>query len=140
LATTLSVANVRQFQLNGSRIGILRNDGSVAIKTGINGAWTTVANADVARFQIEGNRIGLLGTDGSFRVRDGMRHAARTPAGQSHHHRAGGPDRHRSGSEDVGSVAFRAGGHPFLDDRVWYDAVRPHFDGRLVVGRDLMEL
>lgn len=55
-------------------------------------------------------------------------------------------------TEQVGQIAtaagvktlvlshFVPGGHPFLDDRVWYDAVRPHFDGRLVVGRDLMEL
>lgn len=35
---------------------------------------------------------------------------------------------------------FVPGGHPFLEDRVWHDAVRPHFTGELVVGRDLMEL
>jgi ribonuclease BN (tRNA processing enzyme) len=35
---------------------------------------------------------------------------------------------------------FVPGGHPFLEDRVWHDAVRPHFAGELVVGRDLMEL
>jgi hypothetical protein len=30
--------------------------------------------------------------------------------------------------------------YPFLDDKVWFDAVRPHFSGNLIVGRDLMEL
>lgn len=35
---------------------------------------------------------------------------------------------------------FVPGGHPFLEDRVWHDAVRPHFAGELVVGRDLLEL
>ena len=35
---------------------------------------------------------------------------------------------------------FVPGGHPFLADEVWYNAVRPHFAGNLVVGRDLLEL
>jgi ribonuclease BN (tRNA processing enzyme) len=35
---------------------------------------------------------------------------------------------------------FVPGGFPFLADEVWYEAVRPHFAGRLVVGRDLLEL
>jgi len=35
---------------------------------------------------------------------------------------------------------FVPGGFPFLSDEAWHDAVRPHFAGRLVVGRDLMEL
>jgi ribonuclease BN (tRNA processing enzyme) len=35
---------------------------------------------------------------------------------------------------------FVPGGYPFVDDQVWYDAVRPHFTGRLIVGRDLMEI
>lgn len=35
---------------------------------------------------------------------------------------------------------FVPGGHPFLDDQVWFDAVRPHFAGNLIVGRDLLEL
>jgi ribonuclease BN (tRNA processing enzyme) len=35
---------------------------------------------------------------------------------------------------------FVPGGHPFLPDEVWYDAVRPHFAGRIVVGRDLLEI
>jgi ribonuclease BN (tRNA processing enzyme) len=55
-------------------------------------------------------------------------------------------------TEQVGQVATQAGvktlvlshfvpgGYPFLEDRDWYDAVRPHFAGHLVVGRDLMEL
>lgn len=55
-------------------------------------------------------------------------------------------------TEQVGRIATEAGvgtlvlshfvpgGFPFLADEVWHDAVRPHFAGRLVVGRDLMEL
>ena len=35
---------------------------------------------------------------------------------------------------------FVPGGPPIIDDQVWYDAVRPYFSGRIVVGRDLMEL
>ena len=35
---------------------------------------------------------------------------------------------------------FVPGGYPFLADEVWFDAVRPHFAGRLIVGRDLLEL
>jgi ribonuclease BN (tRNA processing enzyme) len=35
---------------------------------------------------------------------------------------------------------FVPGGYPFLADDVWYDAVRPHFGGTLIVGRDLLEL
>jgi ribonuclease BN (tRNA processing enzyme) len=35
---------------------------------------------------------------------------------------------------------FVPGGHPFISDEVWYDAVRPHFSGNLVVGRDLLEI
>jgi len=55
-------------------------------------------------------------------------------------------------TEQVGRVATEAGvktlvlnhfvpgGDPALTDEVWRDAVAPHFKGRLVVGRDLMEL
>ncbi|HVR30582.1 MAG TPA: MBL fold metallo-hydrolase, partial [Thermoanaerobaculia bacterium] len=35
---------------------------------------------------------------------------------------------------------FVPGGYPFVPDEVWYDAVRPHFSGNLVVGRDLLEI
>lgn len=52
---------------------------------------------------------------------------------------------------EVGQIATKAGvktlvlnhfvpGTPPIPDQVWYDAVRPHFRGRLIVGRDLMEL
>ncbi|MEO6800948.1 MAG: MBL fold metallo-hydrolase [Rhodanobacter sp.] len=52
---------------------------------------------------------------------------------------------------EVGQVATRAGvktlvlnhfvpGTPPIPDQVWYDAVKPHFKGRLVVGHDLMVL
>lgn len=55
-------------------------------------------------------------------------------------------------TEDVGRAAtaagvktlvlshFVPGGYPFVADDVWFDAVRPHFAGTLVVGSDLMEL
>jgi len=59
-------------------------------------------------------------------------------------------DAHTPMSE-VGQVATKAGvktlvlnhfvpGAPPIPDQVWYDAVKPHFAGRLVIGRDLMEL
>lgn len=35
---------------------------------------------------------------------------------------------------------FVPGGHPFVPDHVWHDAVRPHFSGDLIVGRDLLEI
>jgi ribonuclease BN (tRNA processing enzyme) len=53
--------------------------------------------------------------------------------------------------EQVGQVATKAGvkklvlshfvpgGYPYLEDQVWLDAVRPHFAGEIVVGRDLLE-
>jgi ribonuclease BN (tRNA processing enzyme) len=53
-------------------------------------------------------------------------------------------------TEDVGRIATEAGvktlvlshfvpgGTPVIPDKVWYDAVKPHFVGRLIVGRDLM--
>jgi len=51
----------------------------------------------------------------------------------------------------VGQIATQAGvktlvlnhfvpGTPPIPDQVWYDAVKPHFNGRLVIGHDLMEL
>ena len=54
-------------------------------------------------------------------------------------------------AEDVGRVAAEAGvktlvlshfvpGGAPIPDQTWIDAVRPHFGGRIVVGRDLMEL
>jgi len=55
-------------------------------------------------------------------------------------------------TEQVGRIATEAGvktlvlshfvpgGVPVIPDQVWYDAVKPHFAGRLIVGRDLMEL
>ena len=52
---------------------------------------------------------------------------------------------------EVGQIATRAGvktlvrnhfvpGTPPIPDQVWYDAVKPHFKGRVIVGRDLMVL
>jgi ribonuclease BN (tRNA processing enzyme) len=35
---------------------------------------------------------------------------------------------------------FVPGGYPFVGDDVWRDAVRPHFAGEIIVGRDLMEI
>lgn len=55
-------------------------------------------------------------------------------------------------TEDVGRIATEAkvktlvlshfvpGGYPFLEDSVWLDAVRPHFNGEIIVGRDLLEV
>jgi len=55
-------------------------------------------------------------------------------------------------TEDVGRIATEAGvktlvlshfvpgGPPVIPDQIWFDAVRPHFSGRLIVGRDLMEI
>ncbi|GLQ92344.1 hydrolase [Dyella acidisoli] len=55
-------------------------------------------------------------------------------------------------TEQVGRIATEAGvrtlvlnhfvpgGDPSLTDEVWHDAVAPHFKGRLIVGRDLMEI
>jgi ribonuclease BN (tRNA processing enzyme) len=55
-------------------------------------------------------------------------------------------------TEQVGKIATEAGvktlvlshfvpgGTPVIPDKVWYDAVKPHFSGRLIVGRDLMEI
>ncbi|PRC92507.1 MBL fold metallo-hydrolase [Solimicrobium silvestre] len=57
-----------------------------------------------------------------------------------------------STAEQIGKVAtaakvktlvlshFVPGGYPYLDDHVWLDAVRPHFTGEIIVGRDLMEI
>lgn len=57
-----------------------------------------------------------------------------------------------STAEQVGRVATEAkvkklvlshfvpGGYPYLDDRVWLNAVRPYFDGEIIVGSDLMEI
>jgi ribonuclease BN (tRNA processing enzyme) len=35
---------------------------------------------------------------------------------------------------------FVPGGYPFIEDSVWLDAVRPHFAGEIIVGRDLLEI
>ena len=55
-------------------------------------------------------------------------------------------------AEEVGQVAaaagvktlvlnhFVPGGEPAIPDEAWRAAVRPHFPGELVIGRDLMEL
>lgn len=55
-------------------------------------------------------------------------------------------------TEQVGRIATEAGvktlvlnhfvpgGDPSLTDEVWREAVTPHFKGRLIVGRDLMEI
>jgi hypothetical protein len=32
------------------------------------------------------------------------------------------------------------GGYPFIKDEVWMEAVRPHFSGKIIIGRDLMEV
>jgi ribonuclease BN (tRNA processing enzyme) len=53
---------------------------------------------------------------------------------------------------DVGRVAREAGvktlvlshlvpgGYPFIKDEVWMEAIRPHFSGKIIIGRDLMEI
>jgi ribonuclease BN (tRNA processing enzyme) len=52
---------------------------------------------------------------------------------------------------EVGQIATRAGvktlvlnhfvpGTPPIPDKAWYDAVKPHFKGRLIIGHDLMVL
>ena len=52
---------------------------------------------------------------------------------------------------EVGQIATKAGvktlvlnhfvpGTPPIPDKVWYDAVKPHFKGRVIVGHDLMVL
>ena len=52
---------------------------------------------------------------------------------------------------EVGQIATRAGvktlvlnhfvpGTPPIPDQVWYDAVKPHFKGQLIIGHDLMVL
>lgn len=55
-------------------------------------------------------------------------------------------------AEQVGKIAaaagvkmlvlshFVPGGYPFIEDRVWLEAVRPHFAGEIIVGRDLLEI
>jgi ribonuclease BN (tRNA processing enzyme) len=55
-------------------------------------------------------------------------------------------------TEQVGRIATEAGvktlvlshfvpgGYPFVKDEVWAEAVRPHFSGKIIVGRDLMEI
>ena len=55
-------------------------------------------------------------------------------------------------TEQVGRIATEArvktlvlshfvpGGYPFLEDDVWFDAVRPYFSGNLIVGHDLLEI
>ena len=55
-------------------------------------------------------------------------------------------------TEQVGKIATAAkvktlvlshlvpGGFPFIEDKVWLEAVRPYFSGEIVVGRDLMEI
>jgi ribonuclease BN (tRNA processing enzyme) len=55
-------------------------------------------------------------------------------------------------TEQVGKIATAAkvktlvlshlvpGGFPFIEDRVWLEAVRPYFAGEILVGRDLMEI
>jgi ribonuclease BN (tRNA processing enzyme) len=35
---------------------------------------------------------------------------------------------------------FVPGGTPVIPDQVWYDAVKPYFAGRMIVGRDLLEI
>jgi len=53
---------------------------------------------------------------------------------------------------DVGRVATEAGvktlvlshlvpgGYPFIQDQVWMEAISPHFSGKILIGRDLMEI
>jgi ribonuclease BN (tRNA processing enzyme) len=46
----------------------------------------------------------------------------------------------RAGVKTLVLSHFVPGGAPFIPDNVWYDAVRPHFAGEIVIGRDLLEL
>ena len=55
-------------------------------------------------------------------------------------------------TEQVGKIATAAkvktlvlshlvpGGFPFVEDKVWLEAVRPYFAGEIIVGRDLLEI
>ena len=46
----------------------------------------------------------------------------------------------RGGREDLVLTHFVPGGAPYIKDEVWREAVRPHFSGNIVVGRDLLEI
>ncbi|KRG69664.1 MBL fold metallo-hydrolase [Pseudoxanthomonas dokdonensis] len=46
----------------------------------------------------------------------------------------------RAGVKTLVLSHFVPGGDPSLTDAIWRDAVRPHFDGELIIGRDLMRL
>lgn len=67
----VALATVRDFQLEGNRIGALHGDGQLRVKDGTHAPWTTVATS-VTAFRLEGNRIGARHADGSFRVKDGI--------------------------------------------------------------------
>jgi hypothetical protein len=60
--------------------------------------------------------------------------------GRAHDDRRGGKGGNRGRREDARAIHFVPGGYPFIADSVWYDAVRPHFAGNLIVGHDLQEL
>jgi ribonuclease BN (tRNA processing enzyme) len=59
---------------------------------------------------------------------------------------------HHTPAEDAGRVAQRAGvktlvlshlippDDPSVTEQMWLDAAKAHFDGRVIVGKDLMEL
>ncbi len=46
----------------------------------------------------------------------------------------------RAGVKTLVLTHFVPGGVPYIKDEVWHDAVRPHFSGNIVVGRDLLEI
>jgi hypothetical protein len=62
---------VRQFALEGQRIGVHYESGLLRVKDGIDGAWHELPSTAVREFQLQGNRIGRLLANGVLSVRVG---------------------------------------------------------------------
>ncbi|MEM7135727.1 MAG: Ig-like domain-containing protein [Myxococcota bacterium] len=66
------LAEVTDFQLENDRLAVLDADGSLRVREGGQGAWTTVAPSGVRQFQFRGGRIAILTDDGRLRAKDSL--------------------------------------------------------------------
>jgi len=68
----LRVGDAKGFQLAGDRIAELGAGGSLRVKEGLHGPWSTLVSSGVAQLRLDGDRIAVLEDDGSLAVKDGI--------------------------------------------------------------------
>lgn len=72
------IGDIKQFDLEGNRIGLLFTSGEFRVKDGIPGTWTTLGASGIRAFQLQRDLIGMVTDDGILQVKSGIAGAWRS--------------------------------------------------------------